>query len=95
MTDQGKIKGKSRRDQRGFKGCTSTKPRLRRRPPPPSEARRRKKKEEAQIGPRRIGVRGGGIDHKADDRPDLVIAPQNVNVVQFDQSSKRGDKGFQ
>jgi len=37
--------------------------RLRRRPPP-----RRKKKARDQVGPRRLGVRGGEIDHKADDR---------------------------
>jgi len=45
---------------------------------PPSEARRTKKKARDQVGPRRVGVRGGEIDHKADDRAGLVIAPQNA-----------------
>jgi hypothetical protein len=36
-----------------------------------------------------LGVSGGEIDHKADDRARFVIAPQNADAAQFDQSGER------
>jgi hypothetical protein len=35
------------------------------------------------------GVRGGEIDHQADNRAGLMIAPQNADAAQFDQAGER------
>ena len=82
MQYQGQIKGKSKGNQGDIKE-DSKDVLARSRAFGAGHLRRAKrgeerKREETQIGPRRIGVRGGEIDHKADDRADLVIAPQNA-----------------